>query len=125
MVLSSISTFCRDLSPLLQIVGYLLLIFKVFLPLILIVVIFFDLIKAVFSNKPDETKKHLKNCAFKLALGVLVFFVPTICMIVMSFVGQYETLKNSSGLDYDVCYDCMFNPSSNNCSQATELAKYK
>ena len=122
---SSINSICTNLSPLLQIIGYFILIYKIFLPLILIIIISIDLTKVIVSNKPDDIKKCLKNFVIKLALSILIFFVPMICMLIMSFVGQFEYIKNNSGLDYNVCYDCMFNPTNERCNNAVENAEYK
>lgn len=125
MLLGKINTICTDLSPLLQIIGYLILILKILLPLILIVIITIDLTKTVISKKSEDTKNSLKNFALKLAICILIYFVPMISMILMSFVGQYGMIKAQSGLDYDVCYNCMFNPTSDICEIAVNSSQYK
>lgn len=125
MITGSINSICTNLSPLIQILGYFILIYKIFLPLILIVIISLDLTKVIVSNKSDELKKCLKNMVIKLALSILIFFVPMISMLIMSFIGQFEYIKNDSGIDYNICYDCMFNPTSNRCNDAVENAEFK
>lgn len=125
MITGSINSICKNLSPLIQILGYFILIYKIFLPLILIVIISVDLTKVIVSNKSDELKKCLKNMVIKLALSILIFFVPMISMLIMSFIGQFEYIKNDSGIDYNICYDCMFNPTSSRCNEAIENAEFK
>lgn len=119
----SVNNFCENLSPLLQLVGQVINIFKISLPLILICLGIFDIGKAVISSKTDDVKKNLKAFLYKLGICVIVFFVPTICMVIFGFVGGFSDIKKNSGLDYDVCYDCMFNPNSNNCKSSVELAE--
>lgn len=120
-----ITSICTNLSPLLQLIGYFILIYKILLPLILIVIITIDLTKVIVSKRSEDIKKSLVNFVVKLALSILIFFVPMIFMIIMSFVGQFEAIKNNSGLDYNICYDCMFNPTSEVCNDAVENAEYK
>lgn len=122
MNILSINTFCQELSPILQLIGQALSIFKISLPLILVVLGIFDIGKAVISSKSDDIKKYLKNFSKKLAVCVIIFFVPMICMVVFGFVGGFNDIKNNSGIDYDVCYNCMFNPSSDNCTSAVAIA---
>lgn len=122
MELAAINTFCQDISPALQLVGQLLTIFKISLPLILICLGIFDIAKAVISSKSDDVKKNLKSFFQKIAICVGLFFVPTLCMIVFGFVGGFNDIKNESGIDYDVCYDCVFNPSSKDCKKAVQIA---
>ena len=124
MMLNSINSFCTNISPLIQLIGYFILIFKIFLPLILIVVITVDLAKVVVSKKPDELKGCLKIFVLKLGLCILIYFVPMIVMTFMSFVGQFEKIKNNAGLDYNVCQTCMFEPNSEVCEHAVEISRY-
>ena len=49
MEMSSLGVFCQNLSPMLQIVGEFLLIFKIAIPIILIVICIFDIGKAIVS----------------------------------------------------------------------------
>lgn len=122
MSILSINTFCQDISPALQFVGQALTIFKVSLPLVLICMGIIDIAKAVLSSKSDEVKKNLKSFFQKIAICVGLFFVPTLCMVVFGFVGGFNDIKNKSGIDYDVCYDCVFNPSSKGCRKAVQIA---
>ena len=119
----NINNFCTNLSPLLQIIGQILFIIKIGLPLLLIILGIFDICKAIISSKSDDIKKNLKNFFKKLIICVTLFFVPTICMIIFNFVGDFQEATKNTGLDYDICYDCMFKPSNDNCSDAVEIAK--
>ncbi len=123
MISLAVNNFCLELSPVLKMIGDALNIFKVTLPLVLIILCIFDIGKAVISSKSSDVKKNIVNCAKKLAVCVLVFFIPTICMIVFGFVDAFDEITKKSGLDFDVCYDCMFNSSGENCKSAVEIAE--
>lgn len=123
MLIFSINKFCQELSPILQMVGQVINIFKISLPIILIILGILDIGKAVISSKSDDVKKNMKNFGKKIIACVCVFFLPLFCMIVFGFVGEFNEIKKYSGLDFDVCYDCMFNPSRDNCINAVEIAQ--
>ena len=123
--MTPVNTLCRDLSPILKMVGDLINIFKLLIPLILITLCIIDLGKSVISKEPIDIKKNVKGGVKKLCYSVLVFFVPTICMLVFGFVSEFREIKTNSGIDFDTCYDCMFRPSSKNCKNAVEIAELK
>lgn len=114
--------FCEQISPLIQLVGQALNIFKISIPLILICLGIFDIGKAVISSKADDVKKNIKLFIKKMLISVLIFFIPMICMVTFGFVDGFNKIKNESGIDYDICYDCMFNPNSHKCRNAVEIA---
>ena len=97
---------CDELSPVLRILGIVILIIKIAAPVILIVVGMIDLAKAVTVNKEDEVKKAQNLLIKKAIAGVLVFLVITIVGLLMSIVG---------GNDYKECSTCINNPFSDEC----------
>ncbi len=123
MILLTIDTFCKDLSPILKMIGDVLAIFKLFIPLILITLCIFDIGAAVLSNKPAKVKEKIINCVKKLSFSILIFFVPLVCMVIFGFVDRFRSTIENSGIDYEVCYTCMFNPKDNICVAAVECAK--
>lgn len=122
LLLGAINNFCQGLSPILQIIGQILNLFKIFLPLILIVLGIFDIGKAVISSKSDDVKKNMKNFFKKILVCLVVFFIPSLCIIVFGFVGGFNDIRDNSGIDFDVCYSCMFNPNASECTDAVEIA---
>ena len=120
-MLLAIDTLCQSTSSGLQLIGRLIYVFKIFLPLILIALGIFDLGKAAISSKTDDVKKNIKNFFYKLAICLIVFFIPNLCMIVFGFVESFNDMKDNSGVDFDVCYACVFKPNSDTCIDAVEL----
>lgn len=124
-MLLNINLMCQELSPAIQLIGRLLYIFKLFLPLVLIILGIFDIGKAVISSKSEDVKKHMKNFLFKVFVCVIVFFIQDICMIVFGFVGGFNDVKENSGIDFDVCYSCMFKPNSDECDDYVLIEETK
>lgn len=118
----SINHFCMSISPYLQMIGNLITIFKISLPFILIVLGVFDIAKAVISSKPESVRTYMLDFLKKLVICIIVFFIPTICMIVFSFVGEFTEIRKNSDLDFDVCYSCLFKPNNDDCTEALEIA---
>lgn len=123
MIVLAIDTLCKDLSPLLKVLGDALNVFKISLPLLLIALSIFDIGKAVISAKSDDVKKHMKSCLKKLLVCIAVFFIPMLCMVAFGFIGDFKEIEENSGIDFDICYNCMFNPNSEDCKTAVEIAE--
>lgn len=112
---AGITTFCHDTHELLQLVGWVLTIFKIVIPLIIIALGLVDLGKAAVSSKPEEIKKSATSLAWRVAGGILIFFIPTIVMVVFGFVGQFNNATTETGSDYSICKACITVPWSGDC----------
>ena len=62
---------CGNLAPLLRLVGYVVTIFKIVIPLLLIVFGMLDVGKSVVAGKPDEVTKNLKSFAMRCVAGIM------------------------------------------------------
>lgn len=123
MAILGINTLCQDLSPVLRFMGQILNIFKLFLPLILISLGIIDIGRAVISSKTEDIKKNLKKFGKKIIACVVVFFIPMICMVIFGFVSGFNDIKENSGIDFEVCYNCMFDPNNSKCTDAYKIAE--
>ena len=112
--------FCANTANLWQIVGYVLLVFKIVIPILLIIFGMMDLGRAVVGSKDDEIKKATKTLAFRAVAAVVIFFIPTIVGMVLNLVSNF----NDSGAkaDYDTCRICITNPNNSTCSEAASNA---
>lgn len=116
------STLCRDLSPILQLIGQALNIFKISLPIILVVLGIIDIGKVSISKDAKDIKDHAKNFIWRISAAIMVFFIPTLVMVIFGFVGRFEDTIENSGIDFDTCYSCLFSPNDKECSKSIELA---
>ena len=109
--------FCYNSANIWQIIGYVLLVFKIVIPILLIVWGMLDLGKAVIASKDDEIKKATKSLAFRAVAGIIIFFIPTLVSMVMGLVSNFSS---SVGADWDVCRSCITNPRGTTCGSAAE-----
>ena len=95
--------FCAGTANIWQIVGYVMLVFRIAIPILLIIYGALDLGKAVIASKDDEIKKATKGLTMRAIAAVAIFLIPTI----VSFGEAKE--------DFDICKACITSPGGNNC----------
>lgn len=105
--------FCASSANVWQTVGYILLVFKIVIPILLIVFGMIDLGKAVIASKDDEIKKATTSLIKRAISAVVIFFIPTIVGVVMGIVGNFAAVRD----DFDVCRYCISSPTSGNCTE--------
>ena len=105
----SIESFCSEMMGVVQVIGYILMVFKIIIPLLIIAFGIFDFGKAVVAEKEDEIKKQTKRLVYRVVAGVVIFFIPTIVLwIFRSFVDDYQ--KDSE--TFKSCEQCFLHPAS-------------
>ena len=104
----NITGVCSKMGGLLQIVGYILTIFKIAIPLIIIALGMFDFGKAVVAEKEDEIKKQTKRLLMRVVAGIVIFFVPSIVLFIFEQVGNYSTDKEQA--EFANCENCLLRP---------------
>ena len=102
---------CTDLAPIWQIIGWVLYVFKIVIPIVIIVFGMIDLGKAVVASKDDEIKKSIKSLAFRAVAGIIIFFIPLLVGAIFSLVGEWQDLKP----EYDKCRACIVSPGKDAC----------
>ena len=105
MFLLEEKSFCVGTAKLWKLVGRILLVFKIVIPLLVIVFGMIDLGKAVVASKDDEIKKAAKSLGMRALAGVLIFFIPTIVAFIFNMVDSF-----SEDTDYSTCSKCITNP---------------
>ena len=111
-------SICSDLWEIWQIIGYVLLVFKIVIPLIIIIFGAIDLGKAVVASKDDEIKKSIKSLVIRAISGIIIFFIPTLVGLIFRMVGSFNEAQIQN--EYKVCSKCITNPSS--CDDAAAEA---
>ena len=104
-------SICTSLSPIWQIIGWVLWVFKIVIPIVIIVFGMIDLGKAVVASKDDEIKKSVKSLVMRAIAGVIIFFIPTLVGAIVSLVGEF----NDNRAEYDKCSACITNPGGTEC----------
>ncbi len=98
---------CNRLKSPLKFIGYILLIVKIVIPLLLIIFGVIDLFKAVTGGKDGEITKSLKTFIFRLIAGVAIFFIPTIISFIFSLVDGFDSVES----EFNICQKCILNVS--------------
>ena len=112
--------FCRNSANVWQIVGYAFFIFKIIIPILLIVWGMLDLGRAVVAAKDYEIKKATKSLAMRAIAAVAIFFVPTIVGIVLGLISSFNTEDVRE--DWNVCRTCITSPGESECENAASSA---
>ena len=94
-----LAEFCAETKDIWNLVGKILGVFKIVIPLLVIIYGMIDLGKAVVASDDNEIKKSAKHLLIRIIAGICVFFVPTV-------VGFAFTLANNTD-DGKLCRQCI------------------
>ena len=100
----------NDLRRVLKIFGYVLMIMKFMVPLLIIGFGIFDLYKAVVDKDEKSLSKQLKMIAIRLICGLVVFFLPNIIFVFLDSIDKSGTKEQG----YQTCAECVLKPNANN-----------
>lgn len=100
--------FCANTANIWQLVGIGFLIFRIVIPIILIILGAKDLGQAVISNDEKEVSKSAKKFGMRVVAAVAVFFIPTLVGYVFTLIGEFSDAKD----DYKICSTCITKPTS-------------
>lgn len=81
-----------------ELAGIVLLIFKCFVPLLIIVFGTFDLLGLVIKSKEKDNK--IKRFIIRIIAGIIIFFMPTIILTIFDRVGLNKA-------EYLCIYNCV------------------
>ena len=96
--------FCNEVAVLkiFKLVGYIIIIAKIAIPLILIVLGALDLYKGVIGKDEKDLFAALKTFVLRIFAGVVVFFIPTIIDVAFDVI-----FENSGGTVSNKCVSCV------------------
>ena len=109
--------FCANFSNAIVIVGYLIIILKIALPLVIIVKTTINLLPLITSGNPDNFKKAMTSILISFVGAVLIFFLPTIINIFLGFTNKY----NESWETEATCHECVLNATGEKCQKYVDL----
>ena len=96
---------CHDTNVLtgLRVLGYIVLIAKILVPVVLIITAMYSFFKAVVSSDENEIKNATTLLVSRLIVGVIVFFIPSIVTAIFDLVDSADI----SGSSYSSCVKCI------------------
>ncbi len=98
----------NSMKKVLRFFGYLLMIAKVCIPLLIIGFGTYDLFKSVIDKDEKSLNKQLKVLGVRLFAGLFVFFIPN---LVYAVFGLSEKLNLIEQDKYKTCVSCLLDPS--------------
>ena len=111
--------FCAKTAIIWQIVGWVVLAFKIVVPILLIILGVVDFSKAVISGKDDTVKGAMKSLMWRAISGVVIFFIPTLITILMGLISNFK--DSGAKADFEVCKTCILNPAA--CDTSKDAGK--
>lgn len=103
-----IGDFCANAKEILTFAGWILTIFKIAIPLLIIAFGMFDFGKAVIASKDDEIQKSAKSLGMRALSGVVIFFIPSIVLWLFGTLSDYSTAEEAAG--FDTCRNSILYP---------------
>ena len=100
-------SFCYKTAIIWQVVGYVFLIAKIVIPIILIILGIVDIGKAVISSDDKAISKAAKSLLMRTIAAVCIFFIPTIIGVIFDFVAGFNEDMQK---DAQNCIDCLVSP---------------
>ena len=91
-----------------RLIGLLLMVAKFLVPLIIIVRGIIMFYKAVIADSDKEVTKSAIELGKKIAIGVLIFFVPAIVDGIFSLYDSFSSVES----EYTACEQCLIHPDS-------------
>ena len=102
----------NSIKKVLRFFGYLLLIAKVVIPLIIIGFGTFDLFKAVTDKDEKNLGKQIKVLGIRIFTGIFVFFIPNLVYAVFGLTEKLNVIEQDN---YKTCANCLLKPTSAEC----------
>lgn len=98
----------NDIKKIFRLFGYLLLVAKILIPLIIIIMGTFDIFKAVSSQDDKALTKQLKILVWRIIGGLTIFFLPTLVGAFFKVSSNLEEVTEKE--DYKICANCLLDP---------------
>lgn len=102
---------CNNFAFIFRIVGYLFGILEFVVPIIIIVVVTIDIIKAMISKDEKDVKEATSKAVKRIIYAIIIFLVPVIIKYAFKTIANF-TKNDKSGLDnptsWVACFDEFF-----------------
>ncbi len=101
----------NSIKTVMRLFGYVLLVARVAVPLIIIGLGTFDLAKSVVDKDEKSLTKQIKQLGIRILAGLIVFFIPNIVSLVFSMSDKLNIIETGQ---YKTCAECLLKPG--NCN---------
>ncbi len=101
--------FCYKTAAIWQVIGYVFWVLKILIPVVLIILGVVNLAQAVISNDEKAISKTAMSLIKKIAIGMVIFFIPLIVTSIFNLLGLFIDYKD----DFKNCLGCVTAPRTN------------
>ncbi len=107
VIAASVDGICSGgMAEIWQFIGYVLYVFKIAIPLLLIIFGMIDLGKAVIASDDKEIKNATTKLVKRAIAAVVIFFIPNLVSFIFSIVGGFSEVQGT----YNSCKECILHP---------------
>ena len=99
--------------------GYILLVARIAVPLIIIGFGTFDIFKSVVDKDEKSLTKQFKQLGIRILAGLIVFFIPNIVSVFFSMSDKLNIIETDQ---YKTCYNCILKPTKCSIESSAGLA---
>ena len=96
-----------ELIQVLKIAGFVLLVAKLIVPLLIIGFGTFDLFKAITDKDEKSLSKQVKILLVRVVIGLIVFFLPSLVNAIFNGTGMNDEIEKNG---YKACYNALLYP---------------
>ena len=119
---ATIQSFCEDTASIWGLLGYVVMVIKIVIPLLLIILGMIDLGKAVVASDDKAINKSVNTLIQRFVAAIIMFFVPTIVSAIFNATTNNGVTKKSN----NICVQCLTNVSvASKCEKGAELGSDK
>ena len=100
--------FCEESKQIWRTIGYVINIFKIAIPIIIVLLAILDLGKAVMAGEEKDVQAAQKMLIKRLLYGIAIFFVVTLVHIVMNLVATgaaHDDVDDVNSTDWWTCWE--------------------
>ena len=97
--------FCTDSMELMKFLNTVLTIFKIVIPVLLVIFGMIDLGKAVVSSDEKAIKSSTNSLIKKIVAAIVIFFLPTIVTAIVNLTGAKD--ENGDPVGSGACITCV------------------
>ena len=109
------ASFCEGTVTIWRLLGYVVLVIKIVIPIILIVLGMLDLGKAVVSNDDKAINKSVTTLTKRFVAAIIIFFIPSLVNTVFNILVGIN-LGNSAS----TCVTCLTKPGEAICKNTND-----
>lgn len=114
--------FCLKSGSLMQIIGYVIFVFKIVVPILIIILASIDLAKSVISGDEKDIKENAMKLLKRLLIGIAIFLLPSIVKVI-----YFNLVNDTSGSEFkndaSYCIVCITSPSNCDTSYQKDILK--